>query len=453
VKPSFGTMKILHLPGRAIWGYSEEEIDDILTYFEPDITITSKVRRKEKRAIEENFSYESIDMGDVKTYKERHLGNEVLLLLRDRDPLSDIDFGDLNSRRVVLITDLIKEDMDPKTFDFELVNTSILDIFRKKLDDLHVLSTEIETGKKPVYEENKIYGFGLSEGIEEIKIPSVITGERPHIETLNASKVGLSAVPGLGKRFSMELERKGIRSREDLCSIEPKNILGCDGIGPYRSTKWVSSAKAIEEKDVYRINKNDLEGKRKFFVDIETDSLKPSIIWHIGLYDDEEDKYHGFLEKDPSKKGRVIEQFLDYLEGNSGNESVLLAWYGKKFDFVHLNKFIENYVTEKKYIWDRVEKKDFMYWVDKHAALPCRCSKLDSVASRLGFEPELMGLDGEDVGRIYSEYMEDSEKEPDWEELKTYAKDDVIAMKHIYEKIKEAPILYDMNEVKRKYSR
>jgi len=69
-------MKILHLPGRAIWGYSEDEIDDILTYFEPDITVTSKARRREKRTIEKNFSYESIDFDTVKNFKERHLGDE-----------------------------------------------------------------------------------------------------------------------------------------------------------------------------------------------------------------------------------------------------------------------------------------------------------------------------------------------------------------------------------------
>ncbi len=450
---SFMMMKILHLPGRAIWGYSEDEIDDILTYFEPDITVTSKVRWREKRAIEKNFSYESIDMDDVKTIEKRRLGDETLLLVRDKDSLSNMNLMELNSGKVVLITDLIKEDIDPKTFDFELVNTSILEKIQRELDDFHVLSTEIETGKKPVHEKNRIYGFGLSDGIEDIKIPSVVTGKRPYIETLNASKVGLSAVPGLGKRFSTELERMGVKSRKDLYSMDPEKMLQCEGIGPYRSTKWISSAKAIEEKEVYRIKKNDLERKHRIFIDIETDSLKPSIIWHIGLFDDGRERYYSFLEKDPSEKGRVIERFLDYLEKNSVGNSVLLAWYGKKFDFEHLGRFVEEYAPERKRVWDNIEKVDFMYWVDKHAALPCRCSKLDIVASRLDFEQKLVGLDGGDVGRIYSEYMRDREKEPDWAELETYAKDDVLAMKHIYDRIEKAPILYDMDEVKGKYLR
>lgn len=446
-------MKILHLPGRAIWGYSEDEIKDILTYFKPDIILTSKIRKKEKKVVEKNFSFESITMEDVQKFKKRRLGNEVVLILRNEGSLSDIDLAELKNKKVVLITDLIKEHIDPKSFNYDLVNTSILDEFQSELGDFHALSTEIETGKKPMYGKKRIYGLGLSNGMEDIKIPSVITRENLKIETLDATKVGISAVPGLGKRFSAELEQMDIKSRKDLCSIKPENILGCEGIGPYRSTKWISSAKAIEEEEVYRIDENDLEGKHRIFIDIETDSLNPSIIWHIGLYDDSTGEYRSFLEKDPSEKGRVVKQFLDYLQQNAEDDSVLLAWYGKKFDFEHLGRFAKKYVPGKEHIFEEIEKIDFMYWVDKHAALPCRCSKLESVASRLGYDPELIGLDGKEVGRIYSEYMKDGKKEPDWQALKTYAKDDVIAMKHIYDKIERAPLLYHIEEVKKKYVR
>ncbi len=80
-----------------------------------------------------------------------------------------------------------------------------------------------------------------------------------------------------------------------------------------------------------------------------------------------------------------------------------------------------------------------MYWADKHAALPCRNSKLFHVAEKLGYEFELNGLDGEEVARIYNKYVEDSNNEPDCDELKTYAKDGLISMKHVYGKIKEHP--------------
>ena len=446
-------MKILHLPGSCLWNYSKSDFEDIFGYFEPDVLLTSDMNRSQKRKIDGNFSYESIHLDEVKSVKQRYIGEEVLLIVEEMDPASRIEMSEIDDREVILLTDLIKEEMDPKSFEYRLVNTSLIEKIKGNIDDLHILSTAIEAGKSPFYEDVKVHGLGLSDDLGDPKIPCVITDEGIHIETLNANKVGISAVPGLGRRFSSQLERHGVRTRSDLCSIDPDDILECDGIGPYRSTKWISSAKAIEESEVYRIEENDLGDKHRIFIDIETDSLNPSIIWHIGVFDDEVGEYEYFLEKKPDKKDRIIKDFLERLEENICKDSVLLAWYGEKFDFEHLENFIRRYAPEKISIWNKVEKEDFMRWTDRHAALPCRSSKLDSVARRLGYEPEITGLDGSDVGRIYSEYMIDGDREPDWKELKLYGKEDVMEMKFIYDRIVQAPMLYDMGEVEKRYSR
>ncbi len=449
-------MRILHLPGKAIIGYSEKEMEDLLNYFRPDLSVTTGMRELQKRRLEKVSMYESIHLDFVSSFAARNLGDEFLLVFNESGSLEKIDFSKLKGKKVTVVTDQIKEDIHPESFQFELLNTSIVDRLHEELEDFHVLSTEIEAGKKPKYKErgNRIYGFGLSDSLGGSKIPNAVTdGKRPHLETLDVQKVGLSAVPGLGDRFSAELENRGINSRKELCSLDPSEILEHDGIGPYRSTKWICSAKAIEEKDVFRIRRNDLEDKHRLFIDIETDSLNPEIIWHIGLYDDKREEYRYFIEKEPDKKGRIIRKFMDHLEKNSQENSVLLAWYGKKFDFEHLDRFIREYDPERKGIWDGIEKIDFMYWVDKHAALPCRSSKLETVADRLGYEPELRGLDGGDVARSYTNYMDNRKKEPDWEELTTYAKDDVISMKYIYDEVDDAPILHDIKDIEREYRR
>lgn len=446
-------MRVLHLPGKIVYRYEDEEIRDLFDYFEPEITVTTRAKRSLKRRIERFSPYETVHLDSIDTYTTRNIGDDFFLFLREESALKQVDFSSCSDGRITVVTDMIKEEMDPKSFYFELTNTSIIDGLHEKLHDFNVLSTEIEAGKKPRYQGDPIYGFGPSFGMGGSKIPSVVTGDRPHIETLNSKKVGILAVPGLGDRFSAELRRRGIETRGDLCSLDPRDILDQDGIGPYRSTKWVSCAKAIEEHDVYRINRDDLKTKHRLFVDIETDSLNPSIIWHIGLYDDSRNKYRSFLEKDPDQKGRIIRRFMDHLEEHTGNNSVLLAWYGSGFDFPHLKSFIKKYDPERLPLWNKIEKIDFMYWTDKHAALPCRSSKLDEVSTRLGYEPALMGLDGEDVARIYTGYMEDRSKEPDWNELLTYAKDDVISMKYVYERVRKAPVLFDINDVKRDYRR
>lgn len=445
-------MRILHLPGESVRGYSEDDIRDVFSYFEPDITVTTGMRDFQRKKIQNNFSYESIDLDLLDGFSKRVLGDEVLLALKDEKAIVEVD--NLNDhRRIIVLTDLIKEDMDPISFDYQLTNPSLVDRIHDEEGEFHLLSTEIEAGKKTICRGKTVHGFGLSNDLGDFKIPCLKSGNRPHIETLDSGKVGITAVSGLGRKFSAQLEHRGLVSRKELCSCEPSDLLGYDGIGPYRSTKWISSAKAMEEREVYRIQENDLEEKRRIFIDIETDSLNPSIIWHIGVFDDEEGEYRSFLEKDPDNKGRVIGDFVDYLEERVGQDAVLLAWYGDNFDFPHLESFIKEYTSRKNSVWDRIEKIDFMRWVDRHAALPCRCSKLESVAMRVGYEPELLGLDGAEVGRMYSEYMENRDRELDWDELKLYGKEDVIAMKYIYDRVKGAPMLHDLQKVKKEYSR
>lgn len=446
-------MRVLHLPGRAVWSYSEDEINDIIQYFNPDITLTTQMKYTLKKKVESQSLYETIHFDSVNGFKKRELDDEVILFLNDKEYLSKINFRNFEDKYKFIITDLIKGEMNPMNFDFTLVNTSIIDELNKRTNNYHVLSTEIEAGKKPDYKSNSIYGFGLSSGLGDDKIPNVITGKRPHIEYLDSKKVGLKAIPGIGSNFSTVLENKGISKRTDLCSLHPKDMIEHDGIGPYRGTKWVCSAKAMEEKKVFKIKRNDLKNKYRIFVDIETDSLQPNIIWHIGLYDDIEGNYRCLLEKNPNKKGRIIERFMDYLEERKDSNICLLAWYGSQFDFVHLGDFIEKYDSNRTHLWNDIEKIDFMYWTDKHAALPCRSSKLYDVSSRLGYEFSLLGLDGGEVGRLYTKYMDEKDFEPDWEELKTYAKDDVMSMKYIYDKIKESPMLHDIDEVKKIYRR
>ncbi len=444
-------MKILHLPGESVRGYSGKDVRDIISYFDPDLTITSNMIDFQRKKVKDDITCEFIDLDILDGLFEKTVGNEDLIVLTKEQCLSDIDLN--GDKKTIVMTDLIEEDMDPITFDYQLTNTSIIDDLEEKCIDLRLFSTSIEAGKKPTCKGQTIYGLGTSENMGDVKVPCVLTGDMPHIETLDVSKVGISAVPGLGRKFSTLLERRGISSRDDLCACEPSDLLSCDGIGAYRSTKWISSAKAMEDQKVYRIQKDDLRAKHRIFIDIETDSLNPSIIWHIGIFDDDRGVYEYFLEKEPARRGRIIRRFVDHIEEIGGKDTVLLAWYGEKFDFYHLENFIDEHSPEKKSAWDDTDKIDFMKWVDDHAALPCRSSKLENVAMRIGYEPDLLGLDGGEVGKMYSEYMEDSKKELDWEKLKLYGKEDVMEMKYIYDRIEEAPMVYDLGDIKKVYRR
>ncbi len=443
-------MRLLHLSNRALAGYSENDLKDLDDYFLPNVVVTSNVGHYRSKKLEKNFSNEIIPIEEVQNFKLRSFGQEVLLILREKGSLNELRERDLANDKAVVITDLVKKETDPMTFDFELKNAGIVDSLHEHFDSYEVLSTEIEAEDKQEYNGKKIHGLDVASDREGVKIPVFSSFRGPRVQTFPADRVGLLAVSDMGVKFSKLLKDRGITCRSELKENHPLDLMDERGIGPYRGTKWVCSAEALEEKEVYRIRENDLKDKHRIFLDIETDSLRPSIVWHIGIYDDSKDEYISFLQKDPEKKADIIERFGRHLEKVAGPDSVLLAWYGSGFDFEVLEDFFSKHCDDYLDMWQEIEKVDLMNWAKKYAVLPCRTSKLENVAERLGYERDSWGLTGEEVAKIYSRYMNGGEK-PDWEELETYAKDDVISLKHIYDVIEDSPLKYDIKEIENEY--
>lgn len=405
--------------------------------------------------LEKVITYETIHMEEVVSYEFRNIGDESILILRDKNCLKELKDRKktIEGQRTLVLTDLIREEIDESSFEYRLKNTSILDHLSSLLDEYQIVSTEIDSGKKQYHKHGSIYGLGPCFDKNGVKIPFLHGSEALKIKSFPAKRVGLSAVPGLGEKFSTTLKNRGVQDRRALKDMDPEKLMEEDGVGPYRCTKWISAAEAIEEEDVFRIQKDDLRDKHRIYLDIETDSLRPSIVWHIGIYDDDKEEYVSFLEKDPDRNGRIIREFGRYLKGNKTKKTVLLAWYGSGFDFKVLDKFFERYGQRFLNAWNETEKVDLMKWVKKKAVTYCRTSKLEDVAECLGYEREgrSMELDGKEVAKMYSEYMTGESLEPDWKVLRSYAEDDVLSLKHIYEKISEAPLKYDLDEMRKRY--
>lgn len=458
-------MRILHLQRRGIWGHSDEDIRDLVSYMNPDVTLTSELDGEATAQID-SIVRPVIHLDSIEATDSFTVGDHALLVIRDREAVPQLDKAALEAGQPTVVTDLIRKEIDEETFAFTLANVSLVDMLDSYLQDgYHLFSTAIDAGEIQRWNGTAIHGLGTTWSRSGHTIGLVSIGERPSYEFLPAERVGLLAIPGMGRRFSMQLKNHGIHDRNALCRQHPRDMMQHPGIGPYRSTKWVSSAKALEEDTVYRIKRNDLAGQHRLFVDIETDSLQPSIIWHIGIYDDGTNSYTSLLEKNPDDKARIIHRFLNYLEQAMQPDSCLLAWYGSGFDFIHLDRFIQRYAPDRRDIWTAIEKIDFMYWVKQHAALPCRTSKLDDVSQRLGYERGVKWLTGKDVGAIYASYMASKkddndddddgggDAEPSWRQLREYARDDVVSMKYIYDQIRQAPLLYDRDQMEKIYRR
>ncbi len=437
----------------SIAGYSSGAIEDIICYMAPDITVTDHLYRGEKKKIEAS-SQIAFHMDEIERFRTKVVDNECLIIITQPYVLTKDFFKNIKDKeikRFSVITNLFKSVIDTDTFDYSLSNDSMLPILNKNLDRPLLFSTEIMAGKKHHQGDTVVTGIGTHFDFQSTKIPLAVTGEMPFLEMMSADRVGMMAIPGLGGTLCNQLEAMGIDERKKLAGLHPSELMDIEGIGPYRSCKWIASAKSMEENKIYRINEDDLAHRHRIYVDIETDDLNPSIIWHIGVLDDETDEYFGLLEEDPDKAGSIIKQFAELLEKRIKPNSCLLAWYGSGFDYPHLGNFIKRYALEYFDLWESVEKIDLMKWVKSFAGLTSRSSKLDDVASKLGYKWQVRGLDGKEVGTKYTEYMYDRTVEVPWEDFKLYGMDDVLSMKYIYEKIKDAPLLFSIKEMERSY--
>ena len=444
-------MRLMHINGQVISRYKRNEMTDLIKYLEPEITLTSNSFGGTDKNFEKVNQYETIHLDHIKDYLIRNIGEETLVIIKNVDKINKIDFNKFNGK-FNIITDQIKEETDFSSFKTSLNDNGLIKELKKYINNINLFSTKLPANKERKFKDKTIYGIDLpTTQYGKIKIPLIKTGKPPQILLLPSEKVGMQAITDMGEEYTTKLKRKGIKSRKDLCQITPRELMKHEGIGPYRGTKWITSAKAIENQEIYKIKENNLKDKHRIFIDIETDSLRPEIIWHIGLYDDKNQEYTKFLEKKPKNKGRIIKDFMNYLKNNQSSKTILLAWYGKKFDFKILEKFIKEYAPKFIETWRELKKIDFMEWTKKHSAIPCRNQKLEQVSIRTNFKTEKTGLNGEKVGKMYTKYMNNQKKELNWEKLKKYGKNDVMGMKHIYDKIEEASMPYNIDEIRKTY--
>lgn len=447
-------MRLVYLDRYSIGGYSFDLIDDIITYLEPSLTITNSLARRELHHVKRAFN-PTVHMNDVEGAILVREADTTVLIINQLSALGNKIVSELKcdaENHCVVVTDLIGSEVDPATFDFTLSGMSLIDTLNEHIHDYTVYTLELECGKKYVYKGVNIIGLSTKYDRNSTKVPLVETDGTPYFRFLPCDRTGLKAIPGLGRDFLWTLTSRGIESRGQLAGFEPIDLMALPGVGHYRATKWISCARAMEEGRIYRIAKDDLASYHRVFVDIETDSLDPAIIWHIGVLDDATGEYHRFLEKDPDQKGNIIRRFAEYLRDNTGENTCLLAWYGSGFDYPHLANFITRYAPDLLGVWESIEKIDIMNWTRRNAATPCRNSKLDDTASRLGYKWQIRGIDGKEVGDLYTSYMYDRSVRIPWDDFCLYGMDDVLAMKFVYEKIRNAPLLFDLDEMKKLYA-
>lgn len=437
---------IVTLSDNIIYRYTDRELTDLVEYFDPSAILIDGEAPQQVERVESIARTEVLPQRDAPTFRE--LDDVAVGCVGSPSEVDELpDRDDL-----CIVSDFIRRETDMRTFETTVTN---LPEYRKEVQDLSVdprlhLTTTLDAGESVSENGFEIHGIGIKESMEGTEVPGVAL-EGPRFDPLSAEKVGLRAVPEVGRTSKERLRKNGYESREDLMEADPVDLMEIDGIGAHYASLYPSGARAIENEEVVRFAEDPLQDRDRVYVDIETDSLNPQVIWQIGVYDEVTDEYTQFIEDErPGRRDRIIEDFAEMVSEEL-EDKTLVAWYGKNFDYEHLGRFIQRYAPEQYDAWNELEKVDLLLDVAKSCvALPTRSFRLETVAARLGYERELNGLSGKEGANRYVAWMSGGD-EPDWKKWISYCRDDVISMKHVYDRVREAPKVFDKQRLEKEY--
>ena len=444
------TDRVITLSARQLARYTDEDLRDIESYFQPSAVLLTETNNLATR--QRVVSAVEAPVVDVAEPGVTQLPRTTVVTVPELDDARDLLTREFEAPASV-VADFIRQDIDPNTFETTLTGlTEYEELVRERSDITTHLVTTMPAGQQVTQADIPLYGAGFIQSMEGSKVPCITLGEMLHIEELDTTKVGLQAIPDIGWKMRQQLEGQGYLTRTDLLQANPVELLELDGFGPYYAARTTAGARAIERDEPVRFIRNPLADRRRLFVDIETDSLQPQYIWQIGVYDDDAGDYHCFINDDePGNEDVVIREFAEWTAEN-GDDATFIAWYGKQFDFKHLTDFLDRHAsTDQRAVWDTVEKFDLLLdFVKSGVATPARSHKLAVVASRLGYEFEYPHLSGAEAAQAYTGWAS-GQRDMDWEMWISYCRDDVLAMKHVYDAITEAELFIDKHELERAY--
>ncbi|WP_302083402.1 ribonuclease H-like domain-containing protein [Salinibaculum rarum] len=383
-----------------------------------------------------------------------YFDTETLLVIPYLDTLSGITNASFDES-VSILTGFLDQDYDFSTFDHSITN---IRAYRDAIQTITApairhFTIEIPAGNAINARQlsNPIRGINWVEGQSQnptryIPKTTITASGDVQTEHLRSDRLGVQAIYQLGSQYRNRLESHGYTTREDISESDPEDILRVPGVGGYNAAAFISGARAIQDDTLYRFDTVPFTDSKKVFIDIETDGLQPEVIWQIGIYNASTDQYASLIQTDPERKSDIITAFGDWLINT--NADVLLAWNGNNFDFPHLESFITKYGTDDHLsAWNSIKKADMKTdVVQKCGAVPSRTWTLSAIAAHVGFNWSNGELTGADAAERYTEWMHGG-AEPDWDAWQEYCRDDVMAMHHIYNRLKTAEKIIDRDQI------
>jgi uncharacterized protein YprB with RNaseH-like and TPR domain len=259
---------------------------------------------------------------------------------------------------------------------------------------------------------------------------------------LPPGRLGLRALDGVGSQRAQSLRTAGFGSRTAVASAEPSALADLRDFGPETAERVRESARAVADGEIVRRSDAPLPDGEPVYIDIETDGLSPTITWLIGVLDGADGSYRSFLQTDPTEPGGAVEEFLSWYD-TEARDRPLVAYNGWRFDFPVLRDHVLEYVPYYESVWSDSRRFDPYRWAveEGNAVLPGRTNKLEDVAAALGYDRAEPGLTGAAVARTYRQWIavadagdaDATATEPDWERFERYCEDDVRALAAVHQ--------------------
>jgi len=210
----------------------------------------------------------------------------------------------------------------------------------------------------------------------------------------------VGAILGIGRSRTEMLKAAGIHSLADLSRAPVEFVAHTVKTSREQAELLTLRAKAILDRKAHSVGSLCVPGGQRAFLDIETD-LGGKRIFLIGVYLENENKFHSFFAPTWAKEKEVLENFLTLVQ--SPRDLSLLSYSGSKFEERVLRARLSAYGLPVMITGTILD----LFWpVSSSVALPVTNYKLKTLAAFFGYRYKHPEIGGFQVPSVYERFLQ-----------------------------------------------
>ncbi|MFB6153186.1 MAG: ribonuclease H-like domain-containing protein, partial [Halodesulfurarchaeum sp.] len=298
--------------------------------------------------------------------------------------------GEGEDSTLVVLTGALALDIDTTSLTTTLVGSDFLRTALREADGQWgaVVATGLPEGFRDCIDGVPLVGTGGAADEDEPALHAVDVDALGRVQTRSVSpdSLGLVALDGVGEHRAAQLRDAGLANRAAVATATTRELVDLEGIGETTARRLQQRARAVERGQIVHTGTDPLPDGEPVFIDIETDGLRPTITWLVGVLDGYpgEGRYLSFCNRDPDDPARAVADFLTWFDANAADRP-LVAYAGWSFDFQVLRDHALEYCPALESVIVDAFRFDPYRWAieEGNAILPGVTNRLSDVAEAL----------------------------------------------------------------------